>query len=81
MILQRENWIWSKHFLNTAHGLMRRSLDASVKKQTLNVQRNEITKISPHVTAKYASFSLASEDKYITTNFDFSMHFKLDLHK
>ena len=53
--------------LGTAHDLMRRSLDASIRQQSMTVLRSRLQEINPDISDQYTSFKIPQEDHYITT--------------
>jgi hypothetical protein len=53
--------------LGTAHDLMRRSLDASIRQQSMTALRIRLQEINPDISDQYTSFKIPQEDHYITT--------------
>ncbi len=67
--------------LGAAHELMRKSLDASVRQQSMGDLRQKLAEINPDISEQYTSFSIPQEDRYITTKLRSQHAFQIRLAK
>ncbi len=67
--------------LGAAHELMRRSIDASVRQQSMVNLRDKLIEINPDISQQYTSFSIPKEDRYITTKLRSQHAFQIRLAK